>query len=140
MGGSQKVVAEQTRGQLQRTLSQQIQKLYREQLDHSSGKITCRLFDDKLAIIIEDSLTQPESLLLEEGDVSLAKQVRSDLDEMLRPKLINVIESVLDRQVNDILSDATLATGRTGILVILSDPPQIRAPKNTSPDPPQSES
>jgi uncharacterized protein YbcI len=42
-----------TRGQLERTLSQQLQKLYKEQLGHSTGKVSCRLFDNKLMVIVE---------------------------------------------------------------------------------------
>jgi ABC-type sugar transport system ATPase subunit len=56
-----------TRGQLERRLSQQFQKLYRDKLGHLTGKVSCRLFDNKLTIVIEDSLTQPEQLLLKNG-------------------------------------------------------------------------
>ena len=41
-----------TRGQLERTLSQRIQALYRNQLEHQPSRVTCQLFDEKLAIIL----------------------------------------------------------------------------------------
>ena len=44
-----------TIGQLERKLSQKIGALYREQLGHQIGKVTCQLLDTKLTIIIEDS-------------------------------------------------------------------------------------
>jgi uncharacterized protein YbcI len=110
-----------TRGQLERTVSQQLQKLYREQLGHTPGKITCQLFNDKLTIIVEGSLTQPELLLLQETSPQRVEQLRTDLDEAVRPKLISLVETVLDRQVLDLMSDTTLETGRTGMVIILSE-------------------
>jgi uncharacterized protein YbcI len=115
-----------TRGQAERNLSQKIQALYRNQLGHQPGKITCQLFDEKLAIVIEDSVTQPEQLLAEEGRIELAEQVRADLDSAIRPHLKLLIEKVLGVSVLDLLSDATLETGRTGIIAILENPPQVR--------------
>lgn len=113
-----------TRGQLERSLSQQLQKLYREHLGHSTGKVTCQLSSDKLTIVIEASLTQPEQLLLQESDAQRVEQLRADLDGALRPKLIELVEEVLNLSVIDLMSDTTLETGRTGFVIILSDDPQ----------------
>lgn len=116
-----------TRGQLERTLSQQLQKLYRQHLDHATGKISCQLADDKLTVVVEDALTQPEQLLLNENSSDLVEQVRSDLDDAIQPKLINLVETVLDRQVVDVMSETTLATGRTGMVIMLADKAQTQA-------------
>jgi uncharacterized protein YbcI len=117
-----------TSGQLERTLSHRIQALYRNQLGHQPGKITCQLFDEKLAIIVEDSITQPEKLLVQEGQEELVEQVRSGLDEAIQPLLRLLIQDVLNVEVLDILSDATLETGRTGIIAVLSETPLVRNP------------
>ena len=45
-----------TRGQLERTLSQRIESLYRSQLEHKPSKVVCQIFDEKIAIILEDSI------------------------------------------------------------------------------------
>jgi uncharacterized protein YbcI len=121
-----------TQGQLQRQLAQTFQKLYREQLNHAPGEITCQLLEEKLLVIIEDSVTKPEQLLIQEGGAELAEQVRGDLAAAMKPKIVEIIEDVVDRQVIDVLSDATLETGRTGLVIILSAPPETRpaAPKN----------
>lgn len=113
-----------TRGQLERSLSQSLQKLYREHLGHSTGKVTCQLSDDKLTIVIESSLTQPEQLLLQESDAQKVEQLRAELDNAIRPKLVGLVEEILDLQVVDLMSDTTLATGRTGFVIILSDAAQ----------------
>lgn len=115
-----------TRGQTERTLSQRLQALYRSQLGHQPGKVTCQLFDETLAVVIEDSMTQPEKLLAAEGQTDRAEQVRSDLDQAIRPHIKSLVEEVLSVNVLDILSDATLQTGRTGIIVILDNPPPVR--------------
>jgi uncharacterized protein YbcI len=115
-----------TRGQIERTLSQRIQALYRTQLEHQPSRVICQIFDGKIAIILEDSITQPEQLLVENGQEELAEQVRSKLDDALEPQLKALIEEVVGVAVVDLLTDAKLETGRTATIVILADLPQIR--------------
>lgn len=117
-----------TRGQLERLLSQKLQALYRAQLGHQPGKITCQLFDEKLAIIVENSITPPEQVLANNGQTDLAEQVRTDLDKAIQPQVKALIEEVLGVAVLDLLSDATLETGRTGIIVVLDVTPEVRNP------------
>ncbi len=88
--------ANPTRGQLERSLSQRIQAFYRARLGHQPSKVTCQLFDEKLAIILEDTITNAEGLLSEEGQHELAQQVRSNLDDAIEPKLIALIEEILE--------------------------------------------
>ena len=118
-----------TRGQLERMLAQGIQALYRAQLGHQPDKVTCQLFDEKLAVIVENSITPTEQLLANSGQTELAEQVRSELDDAIQPQLKALIEEVLSVGVLDILSDATLATGRTGIIAVLNVTPEVRNPE-----------
>ncbi|HHP7232292.1 MAG TPA: DUF2294 domain-containing protein [Xenococcaceae cyanobacterium] len=115
-----------TRGQLERQLSQETQAFYRRQLGHRSSKVTCQLFDQKLAVIIEDSVTNAEQILVEEGKTDLAEKVRSNLDDAIQPRLKQLIEEIIQVEVIDLLSDATLNTGRTGIIAILNGTPEVR--------------
>jgi uncharacterized protein YbcI len=115
----------QTSGQLERTLSQRIQTLYRNQLGHQPSKVSCQLLDEKVAIVLENAVTRPEQILVEE-DSPLAAKVRHDLDEAIQPQLTNLIQEVLEVEVLDFLSDTTLETGRTGIIGILSRNPVVR--------------
>lgn len=118
----------QTVGQLERQLSQKIQAFYRTHLGHQPSKVTCQIFDTKLAIILEDSVTRPEQLLANEGQLDLAEQVRHDLDRVLRPQLIELLEEILGLKVLDLMSDATLETGRMGIIAVLERTPDVRNP------------
>ena len=122
-------VKQQTVGQLERELSQRLQALYRDQLGHRPSRSTCQVFGSKVAIVLEDAVTRPEQLLAEEGQAELAEQVRADLDQALRPQIKQLIEEVLQVQVLDLLSDATLETGRTGIIAVLSNAPDVRNPE-----------
>ena len=115
-----------TRGQLERTLSQRIQALYREQLGHQPSQITCQIFEEKIAIILENAITPPEQLLANSGQEELAEQVRTDLEKALEPKLKAVIEEVVGVSVIDLLSDAKLDTGRTGTIAVLANAPKVR--------------
>ncbi len=117
-----------TRGQRERELSQRIQGLYSNQLGHRPTKVTCQLFDDSLAIVMEDSITPAEQLLVNQGQEELAEQVRSGLDEAIEPKLKALIEEILEVKVVDLMGDATLKTGRSGIVVVLSNTPEVRNP------------
>lgn len=115
-----------TRGQIERSLAQRIQLLYRTFLGHQPSKVSCQLLEEQLMIIIENSVTQPEQLLLEEGNRPLAEQVHEDLSHLIEPRMRELIESVLNTSVLDFLSDATLETGRTGVIAILQAAPEIR--------------
>lgn len=119
-----------TRGQLERKLSQEIQAFYRRHLGHQPSKVTCQLFDAKLAIIIEDSITNAEQILVEEGKNDLAEKVRSNLDDAIHPELMQLIEKITEVKVLDLLSDATLSTKRTGIIAVLSNTPEVRNPES----------
>ena len=119
---------QQTVGQLERSISQKVQALYKQHLGHQPSKVTCQLFDSKMAIILENSITQPEQLLIEEGKMDLVEKIHDDLNQALRPQIKALIESILDVEVLDLLSDAAIDTARTGIIVVLSSTPNVRNP------------
>ncbi|MBE9128362.1 MULTISPECIES: DUF2294 domain-containing protein [unclassified Coleofasciculus] len=115
-----------TRGQLERTLSQRIQSLYREYLGHQPSKITATIDRERITILIENALTQPEQLLVERGQETLTEQVRVDLEQAIEHPLRDLIEDVVGVKVVDLLSDTTLKTGRTGTIAVLADVPKFR--------------
>ncbi|MEM8676624.1 MAG: DUF2294 domain-containing protein [Cyanobacteria bacterium P01_G01_bin.67] len=119
-----------TCGQLERELSQKIQAFYRQHLGHQPSKVTCQFFGSKLAIIIENSITSAEKILVDEGKSDLAQKVRANLDDAIQPELKQLIEQIAEVDVVDVLSDATLDTGRTGIIVVLSKTPLVRNPES----------
>lgn len=117
---------EPTKGQLERTLAQRLQGLYRTQLGHQPGQVTCNIFDAKVVMVLENAITQPEQLLIQTGQHNLAEQVRAELEGALDSQLRNLIQDVLGVAVTDLLNDATFETGRTGIIAILEAGPKVR--------------
>lgn len=117
-----------TRGQLERKLSQAIQAFYREHLGHQPSRVICQLFEAKLAVIVENSITNAEQILIDEGKNDLAEKVRSNLDDVLKPRLMKLIETTTEMKVLDILSDATIDTGRTGVIAVFQSTPQVLNP------------
>lgn len=101
-------------------IAQQVQMLYSSDLGHQPGVITCQPFDGKLAIFIENAITQPEQLLIQSGYRELAQQVRSHLNAILEPKIKTLVESTLNVQVNDILTAVQVDTRRLSIIAILT--------------------
>jgi uncharacterized protein YbcI len=116
-----------TRGQLERSLSQSIQALYRSQLGHQPSKVSCRLLEQKLVIVMEDSITQTEQMLANEDQTELVQQVREVIDAAIEPSLKNLIEETSNIKVLDLLSDTTVETGRIGIIAVLESEPQTRS-------------
>lgn len=117
---------ERTKGQLERSLSQKVQALYRQQLGHQPGKVSCQLCGEKFIIFLEDSITQPEQLLVDKGQEDLAEDVRTNLDEIMQPQLKKLVEEVSGVGVLELLSDATLESGLTGIIAVLKERPALR--------------
>jgi uncharacterized protein YbcI len=121
-----KATPSQTRGQLERSLAQSIQALYRSKLGHQPSKVTCRLLDQKLIIILEDSITQPEQVLVGEAKEDLAEQVRDAIDAAIEPSLKMLIVEQTGVEVIDLLSDTTVETGRVGVIAVLASEPQTK--------------
>ncbi|NJR73786.1 MAG: DUF2294 domain-containing protein, partial [Scytonema sp. CRU_2_7] len=117
-----------TRGQVERTLAQRIQALYRDQLGHQPSKVICQLCDQNVVVIMENSITQPEQLLAQTGHQELAQEVRSDLDDAIQQQLKALIEETLSVSVIEVLADTTLETSRSGFIAILTEPPAVRTP------------
>ncbi|WP_019504804.1 DUF2294 domain-containing protein [Pleurocapsa sp. PCC 7319] len=120
-----------TSGQIERELSQKVQKLYRQELEHSPGKVTCQLFGNQLAIVIENALTAVEKTLADiEPKNQKVKKLNSAINDVIESKLKDLIEEMLAVQVNDILFDTTLETSRTGAIITLNQPPEVRNPES----------
>ncbi|MCL1465497.1 DUF2294 domain-containing protein [Argonema galeatum] len=114
-----------TRQQLEQVFSQRIQDLYRNQVGHQPDKVTCQLFDNKLAIVLENAISRPVQLLAKNDRSNLAQQVRSNVDAAIKPQLVEVIEEVIGVSVVDLLIDTTIETGRTGIIAVLDVSPTV---------------
>lgn len=121
---------EPTIGQLEREISQQVRNLYYEKLGQRPSQIICHFFDTEIVISLENSVTQAERTLLNGGYDSLAEQIRLYLDKIIKPQLKSLIEEIISQAVIDLMTNTNLATGRTGIIVILNQLPEVRNPES----------
>ena len=83
-----------TVGQIEREISQRVRKLYRHLFGHQPSKVDCHLLGNKLIISLEDAITPIEKLLVEAQSSSLAIQLRSFIDETIKPKLREIVEEI----------------------------------------------
>jgi uncharacterized protein YbcI len=119
-----------TIGQLEREISQRVSSLYNEKLGQRPKQIICHFFDSELVISLENSVTQTERTLLDGGHETLVEQIRLLLDKIIKTELQILIEKVIGKPILDLMSNTNLATGRTGIIVILDELPAVRNPES----------
>jgi uncharacterized protein YbcI len=117
-----------TRSELERTLSQEVRAFYYAQLGHQPSQVTCQFMGDKIAILIENSITQPEQLLAQRGQQKLAEKVRANINHALQPELKHLIEEVVKVPVIDLMIDSTLETRRTSTVAVLAATPKTHNP------------
>ncbi|MBD2741732.1 DUF2294 domain-containing protein [Coleofasciculus sp. FACHB-1120] len=117
-----------TCGDLERTLSQEIRTFYHTHLGHQPSKVTCQFMGDKIAILIENSITQPEKLLAQRGQQKLAETVRASINHALQLPLKQLIEEVVKVPVIDLMIDSALKTSRTSTVAVLAAIPKTRNP------------
>jgi uncharacterized protein YbcI len=115
-----------TSGQLERKLSQILQSLYRQQFGQLPRKIACHLFDDKVAIVAENTITDFEKILLNNSQVDLAHSVRSAINKAFTNTVREKVINILELEITDLISDSVLDTGYLGLIVFLSDRPKVR--------------
>lgn len=121
-----------TIGQLETEISQRIRNLYNDKLGKSPSQIVCHFFDTEIVISLENSVTQAEQTLMKGGYDSLAEQVRLYLDKIIKPDLKNLIEEIIGQPILYLMTNTNVATGRTGIVVILKQLPEICNPEYIS--------
>ncbi|MBE9205086.1 DUF2294 domain-containing protein [Nostoc sp. LEGE 06077] len=119
-----------TIGQLEREIAQRISALYYEQLGQRPSQVICHFFDTELVISLEKSATQVEMTLISGGYDNLAEQVRLFLDKIIKKQLQDLIEEIIGKPILDLMSNTNLVTGRTGIIVVLQQIPEVRNPES----------
>ncbi len=92
----------------------------------STSKVSCQLLERKLIVVMENSITQPEQVLVSAAKDDLVQQVRDAIDIAIEPDLKALIAEKTGTEVLDLLSDTTVETGRIGIIAILASEPTTR--------------
>lgn len=124
------MVAEPTRGQLERTLGQRLQTVFRDRIGQRPSKAVCQMFDDSLTIVLEDTTSPAERTLIDAGKAEMAKQLRLHLQESLKAALKVEIAQIVEQEVISVLLDADLDSGYASLTAILQAPPSVRDPQS----------
>lgn len=117
-------------GKLETEISQQIVKLYNQRTGKSPSQIICHFLDAEIVISLENSVTQAEYTLLKEGYATLAEQVRLYLETIIKPELKSLIELIIGQPVLELMTNTNLAAGRTGIIVVFNQLPDVPNPES----------
>ncbi|MCU0525385.1 MAG: DUF2294 domain-containing protein [Elainella sp. Prado103] len=104
----------------EQAIAEQVRELYSDQLGKQPSFILCQQHEGRLIILIEDGLTQPEHLLLNQGQVTLVRQIRDGLHSILQSKIRFIIEDVNQVPVQDFSSAAHLETGQISFVATLA--------------------
>lgn len=88
---------------IEQLISQNIHSLFWTELKHKPSEIRCKLYDNQLTITIKNALTKPEQLLMLNGYLEVAKEVRNSIEEILQPKLKKIIEESIDTKICELL-------------------------------------
>ena len=115
--------------ELERSLSQSIRALYGNSIDYPPQKVTCKLFSRYLAIVSDDALTPLEKTLWTAGKQELTSEIRSEIDRIIEPKLVSLVENIVEVKIEEVLCNAAFEANKSGILLILSEPPSVRNPQ-----------
>ena len=132
MNANTQTITHPTAGQLERIISQQVRALYRQQFGHQPSKVECHLMGNKIILSLEDVITPLEKLLVEAQSSNLVAQIRSFIDDTIKPKLQQLIEEISQVNVINCLYDTEINSGCAGAIVILANPPQVRPSKSAA--------
>ena len=117
-----------TTGELMRSVSQSVQRLYRDELDHRIERVTSNLVADKLVIWIEGSVNSVTRLLRRES-VEGIQILHNALRQIIHQRVAQIVEEQLQVKVVALVSDTCYEQECTGLIVCLSDLPAVRVAK-----------
>lgn len=118
-----------TIGELMRAVSQSIQRLYRDELDHRTERVTCNLVADKLVIWIEGSVNSVTRLLRQEAAGADVQVLYNALQQVIHQRVAQIVERHLQVEVTTLVSDTCYNKECTGLIVWLSALPTVRVAK-----------
>lgn len=115
-----------TRGEMERSLSQSVQAFYRNQLGCRTGKVTCHILNEQVAIAIHNPITPVEKLLHNSNDAKFVQDLRARIDNLVKSELLLMMQTVLQVDVIALTIDTTLNNNLTGIVALLAQKPKVR--------------
>jgi uncharacterized protein YbcI len=123
-------MSELTRGQIERTVTQQIQRLYRDLVGQRPSRVVTHLVDGKLLVILHDSISPVERLLWQTGHDLIALQLQQIIADALKPLFKSLVEETLGVAVLSVLFSEDIESGFASLTALLADQPKTRQPRS----------
>ena len=122
-----------TQGEMEAAICQCISRFEQEFMGRGPKDIHAHLINDLLLVRLQGVLTSAEQHLVKTLPVDkgrdLLKQVRSQLIEIARPKLEEIIRDITGVHPVSLHHDISTLTGEEIIIFTLVEPPHCREPK-----------
>src|SRR3954468_12762428 len=93
-----------TRGEQAAHISREMVRLMREIVGRGPTKARTTIGRDHVLVMFQETLTQGERNLVENGELDSVESLRSSYQALLKDRAIDLIEGVLDRKVIGFMS------------------------------------
>lgn len=114
---------------IEQIISQNIYSLFWTQLKHKPSEVGCKFYDNQLTIVIKNGLTKPEQLLMLNGYIEVAKEVRNSIEQILQPQLKKIIEEAIDTKISELLFATHPEADYVSLIALMTASPKITASK-----------
>lgn len=112
-----------TKGEIEALIASRMIQFQREQLGRGAESARTYIIDDMIVIRLKGVLTAAEKQLArDEKGKSLVKEIRYQLEEIIRPELEKLIETITNRRVISLHNDISTKTGERIDVIILDQP------------------
>lgn len=123
-----------TTGEIEAEICAGISRFEQEYMGRGPKTVHCYLIDDLVVLRLAGVLTAAEQQLVKslpsDKGRDLLKQVRTQLIETARARLVAMIEAITAVDVDSIHHDISTVSGEEVILFSLAKAPRCRAPKS----------
>jgi uncharacterized protein YbcI len=123
-----------TQGELEAAICKGINRCQQEYMGRGPKDIRAYLIGDLLVVRLWGVLTAPEQHMVQslqaEKVRDLIKQYRTQLIEMARPRMVALVQEIIDVKVLSMHHDISTATGEEVVLFTLAESPYFKQPKH----------
>jgi uncharacterized protein YbcI len=120
--------AQLTRGQLSSAVATSVVHIHAELVGRGPTRTRAILNDNLVVVLMLEALTKAELALAANGDPDAAREMRRQLQRVMRTRLTASIEALAGRRVTAMLSDTDPDADVAVLIFVLDEPPDtVRA-------------
>jgi len=96
-------------GEIRATISREIVRLQAEYYGKGPTKAKTYVFDDLVAVVLEETFTRAEKTLAERGEGEAIQHIRRRFQQQMADDFVSVVEQATGRRVRAFLSETNIA-------------------------------